>query len=105
MVPDKPDATWLFARRDPSTLKVRFKNGQHSESWWTALFSLFLLHYSVSRKYPKIPLRRPVFRKPEWEYPPEGVLDYKGLTFSSFLTERRLNEQVAKSFFDVQRGR
>jgi hypothetical protein len=31
-----------------------------------------------------------------------GALDYKGLTFSSFLTERQLNAKLATSFFGVQ---
>jgi hypothetical protein len=100
---DKPDATWLFHKRDLSSPHhVKFPKGQHSESWWTALFSLFLLHENVSKMYPEIPLRRPQGGESDQTYPQVGALDYKGLTFSSFLTERQLNEGVAKSFFHIR---
>lgn len=102
---DKPDATWLFQRCDSSSAKPMFPNGQHSESWWTALFSLFLLHQNVSGKCPEIPLHQPHRPQPgesDWTYLPMRALDYKGLTFSSFLTERQLNAKLATSFFGVQ---
>jgi len=105
MDPDKPDATWLFQRRDPSSPKPKFPKGQHSESWWTALFSLFLLHQNATKMFPEIPFRkpqRPQHGESDWTYPRVGALDYKGLTFSSFLAERLLNTELATSFFRVK---
>ncbi|MGH8377844.1 MAG: hypothetical protein ACRER7_02715, partial [Gammaproteobacteria bacterium] len=45
---DKPDATWLFENRDPANPDTPRKSwrAQNSESWWTAVFTLFLFSFN-----------------------------------------------------------
>ncbi|MBX3236660.1 MAG: hypothetical protein KF814_10935 [Nitrospiraceae bacterium] len=100
---EHPDATWLFAGRDPLVTDKRsmLREGQHSEHWWTALFSILLLHLASQPTPPKIALRRHIPLEPRFQYPETGSLDYHGMSLSSILVEARLLEAVALKLFNI----
>ena len=98
-----PDATWLFEGRDPRTTdrRVMARQGEQSEHWWTAVFSLLLLHLCAQSEPATIPLRRYHRSNDKETYPLTGSLDYHPLSLRSLLVEARLSAAVAKDLFQV----
>lgn len=105
-----PDATWLFEGRDP-TSKKRLQQWQHSEHWWTALFSLVLLTLPKERR--RFNLFKPVLVNHgnyfDFEHADghrhfdlSGTLDLSEISFSSLLIEARIGRTVFEGFLGLK---
>ncbi len=98
----QPKADWLFEGKDPSGNRTR--SWQNSEHWWTALFSLLLLHLAKNNMSNKIPVRK--LKKFDENkdclfFEPAVPLDLAGLKFSTLAVEAGLSQKVAPDMFQV----
>src|ERR1700680_382593 len=80
------NATWLFEKPSRS-----FRN---SEPWWSALFSILVLHLARGSANPRIPLRKYV-GSPDEGFPSlEEPLDCSNIKFDELLVDARLNQTL-----------
>ncbi len=78
-------ATYLFER--PT------RTCHNSESWWTALFSIVLLHLAKHPKSGEI-ITKEYRRGPVWAYCEAGGLDLLELSFSEVFVEPKLTAEL-----------
>ncbi len=85
------NATYLF--------ELPARSYRSSESWWTALFSMFVLHLANDADGRTIPLKRYQRAAQYWQYVPAiepqlKELPCRGLTLANVLMEARLTDAV-----------
>jgi hypothetical protein len=95
-----PKAVWLFQGVDPSHKRTR--SWQNSEHWWTALFSLLMLHAAKHRLQLKLPLRKlmKIDDDDTSHFKPAGFFDCQGITYSDLAVEARMNK-AGRDMFEI----
>jgi hypothetical protein len=80
------NATWLFVKPSP--------NFHNSEPWWSALFSVLVLHLAHGGANPRIPLRKCVGSPNEKFCTLEESLDCSHIKFDELLVDAKLNQKL-----------
>lgn len=95
----KPDATWLFEGKDTlNGEKVRVS--MNSESWWTALFSIFVIESCALHETIELPLKRYCREKDLLDAECFESFDKKVITFSNLTYDNVYIETSASKMLE-----